>query len=280
MSRTIVASPEDGTQITSAAQLVRYIAIAGLAGLATGVAVGGVGSRLFMRIAAATAVDSAQGALTEAEAHVGAITFAGTMAIVVFVGIGAGIAGAVFYAIFRPWLGWAGRYRGLAFGVVLFAVGSATSDVLNPDNFDFALLDNRVISVSLIVILFLGFGLVMDRVFGIFDRRLPLGDEQHRKARVVYGAITGIGVALTALMMPALLFARSSCACDPPIVASTFVVITAAGTFVLWASLIGARSDRSGSIARALGMSGLLGTCLFGLWRAGSDAIAILSASS
>ena len=250
MSGSALAPAEGTTQPRSASELVRSIAVVGIAGLVTGIVVGGLGSRLFMRIAAATALDSAQGALTEAEARVGAITFDGTMAIVVFVGIGAGIVGAVCYAAFVPWIAWAGRFRGLVFGVVLLAVGSATSDVLNPDNFDFALLGNRAISVTLIVLLFLGFGLMMDATVRFFDRRFPPMDDQHRTARAIYGAITALGVAFGLLLVPTFFFSRSACDCDPPIVASSFVVVTAVGTLVLWGN------DRNGFGALTLHRSG------------------------
>ena len=272
-----LAPAEDTISRTTGTELVRSIAVVGIAGLVTGIAVGGIGSRLFMRISGAAAGAAAQGATTEAGETVGAITLEGTMGLVIFVGIGTGIFGAVFYATFRPWLAWAGRYRGLAFGVVLFAVTSATSDVLNPDNFDFALLENRALNVTLIVLLFLGFGLVMDLMVGVLGRRLPAGDEHHMGARVAYGAITGLGVMIALLGMPPLLFSPS-CDCDAPIIASLFVVVTAVGTLALWAAEIGGRSDRSLSIARILGLSGLAGTLVFGLWRAGSDAAAILTA--
>ena len=271
------ASADGALVRTTGAELVRSIAVVGISGFLTGIAVGGIGSRLFMRISAAAASDAAQGATTEAGETVGAITFEGTMGLVVFVGIGTGIFGAVLYATFRPWLAWAGRYRGLGFGAVLFAVTSATSDVLNPDNVDFTLLENRALTVTLIVLLFLGFGLVMNLVVGVVDHRLPPWDEHHRVARVVYGTIMGVGVAITLLGMPSLLFSPS-CDCDAPIFASLFVVITAVGTLMLWAAEIGGRSDRSLSIARTLGLSGVAGTLVFGLWRAGSDAVAILTA--
>jgi hypothetical protein len=271
-----LASADEQHRLTTGAQLVRYIAVVGLAGLVTGIAVGGIGARLFMRISAAAAGEAAQGATTEADATVGAITFDGTMSIVVFVGIGAGIFGAVLYAIFRPWLQWSGRLRGLAFGVVAFAVTSATSDVLNPDNFDFALLGHRVLNVGMIVSLFLGFGLVMDVIVGVFDRGLPPWNEHHAGARAVYGAITGLGVVITLLAIPMLLF-FPTCDCEAPVFASVFVVVTAIGTLTFWGSSIGSGSDRVVSRAQILGYAGVAGTAIFGLWRAVSDAIAILS---
>ena len=47
-------------------ELTRHVAIAGMAGVVAGVLVGGLGGRLFMRIAGAMASESAQGATTEA----------------------------------------------------------------------------------------------------------------------------------------------------------------------------------------------------------------------
>lgn len=280
MSRLTVAPVEELPGIRSGADLVRSIALTGIAGLVTGIAVGGLGARLFMRVAAAAAPDAAQGATTEADATVGAITFAGTMGIVVFVGIGAGIMIAVLFATYRPWLAWAGPLRGLAFGAVLLAVGSATSDVLNPDNFDFALLQNRVLVVSLILMLFVGSGVLMEPVVRFLDRRLPPGGGAHRGASRSYALIAGIGVVLALLMVPTFLFARGSCHCDPPYLASLSVVVTAAGTLVLWSWAVSGRSDGRRKLARFIGFAGLAGTLLFGLWRAGSDIVEILTAST
>ena len=79
------------------------------------------------------------------------------------------------------------------------------------------------------------------------------------------------------LGVPPLLFSPA-CDCEAPILASVSVVITAIGTLVLWGSDIGRGSDRVLSTARILGMCGLAGTLIFGLWRAGSDAVTILTA--
>ena len=226
---------EHGRRIMNGSDLARSIAATGLAGLATGILVGGIGLPGFMRIVAAAAADAAQGAVTEADAIVGSRSVRRDDGDRGVRRHRRGDVGAVLYAIFRPWLGWAGRFRGLAFGVVVFAVASATSDVLNPDNFDFALLENRALVVSLIVALFLGFGLVMEAMFRVLDRRLPPGDAHHRKARVLYGAITGLGVAIGSLMLPQLLFSRGSCQCAPRS-SPPCRCIVAAGTLVLWAS--------------------------------------------
>ena len=95
--------------------LARYVAIAGLAGLIAGFLVGGIGGRLFMRIAGAAAPDRAQGAGTEAGFTVGEVTAEGTIGLIVFIGIFVGVIGAVVYVVSIPWLSWAGRWRGLLF---------------------------------------------------------------------------------------------------------------------------------------------------------------------
>ncbi len=253
--------------------LARHITVAGVVGLVTGLLVGGLGGRLFMRVAGAVAPDSAQGATTEAGFTVGEITLGGTLGLVTFVGVLVGIVGAVMYLVFRPWLAWAGRWRGIAFGLLLFAVGSATSDVLNPDNFDFLVLGNSVLVVAMIVGLFVGFGAFMEWMFGILDRRLPGIDDV--TGRWVYAFLALVGAGLAGLAAPFLLFSRQACDCDPPIISSVFVVIAAAGTLLWWWHAL--RPNRSSMAGMLLGFVGLAGATVFGLIRALSDAIEIIT---
>jgi hypothetical protein len=267
-NRKVAASPFD-----TLFGLARHITVAGLAGLVTGLVVGGLGGRLFMRIAGAAAPESAQGATTEAGFTVGEITLGGTVGLVLFIGIFVGIVGAVMYLVFRPWLAWTGRWRGVAFGLVLFAVGSAQSDVLNPDNFDFVILGNSVLVVVMIFGLFVGFGALMDWMFGNLDRRLPTAD--NRPARWVYPFLALTGVGLGGMLAPFFLFSREACDCDPPIVSSSLVVIAAVGTLVWWWHAI--KPNGSSTSSMLLGFLGLAGATLFGLTRALSDAIKILN---
>lgn len=267
-TRKVAASPFD-----TLFGLARHITVAGLAGLVTGLVVGGLGGRLFMRIAGAAAPDSAQGATTEAGFTVGEITLGGTVGLVIFIGIFVGIVGAVMYLVFRPWLAWTGRWRGVTFGLVLFAVGSATSDVLNPDNRDFVILGNSVLIVVMIFGLFVGFGALMEWMFGILDRRLPTID--NRSARWAYTFLALNGASAGGLLAPFFLFSRQACDCDPPMVSSALVVITAVGTLVWWWNAI-KPNGRSAS-AMLLGFLGLAGATAFGLTRALADAIKIIN---
>ena len=258
--------------------LVRHIAIGGIAGLVTGIVVGGGGGRLFMRIAGAAARDAAQGATTEAGFTVGEVTFGGTVALIVFVGVFVGVVGAALYLIFRPWLSWTGRWRGVAVGVVLFAAGSATSDVMNPDNFDFLILGNSLLLVALIASLFLAFGFMIDAVFGFLDARLPGEGEGWRAVGVIYATFSVVGLVLVSLLPFALFIGDSSCDCGPPVVASWSVAATAVGTSAWWITTLVPRSPRWLRLgAGIVGYGGTLGVLVFGLVRAASDAADIIN---
>ena len=251
--------------------LARHISVAGIAGLIAGLLVGGLGGRLFMRIAGA-ANPGARGRTTEAGFTVGHITLEGTIGLVLFTGLLVGVGGAVLYTIFRPWLHRAGRWRGVAFGVLLFAVGSATSDILNPDNVDFRILGNGVLLVSMIFVLFVGFGVVIDWLFRVLDRRLPAADRP--PARLVYPFLALNGLGLAALFIPFSLFSEQACNCDPPLIASVSVVVAAGGTAMWWWN--GLRGRRNSVADRVLGLGGLGGATIFGLIRAISDAVAVI----
>jgi len=267
----------DRPPFRTAAGLVRYVTVHGLAGLITGIVVGGAGGRLFMRVAGAAGGEPARGATTEAGFTVGEITLEGTIGLLIFVGIFVGIAGAALRVVFRPWLAWAGPWRGVAFGILLFALGSATSDVLNPDNVDFLILGNEALIVAMIVALFVGFGALVEPVSGWLDRHLPVADASRPFASGAYGVIAVLGVALGALLLVQAMFTPSTCDCDPPLVASIFVVVTAAGTLG-WTASAFSPSALLPRISRLLGLVGLVGAPTAGLVRAIGDAAEILRA--
>jgi len=251
------------------AALVRHISIVGYSGLMAGVLVGGLGSRVFMRIAGATGRDSAQGATTEAGFTVGEITVDGSVQLLFFVGIFTGILGALLYAVFRPWLAWAGRLRGLVFGAVLFAIGSASSDAMNPDNFDFRILGNGLLDVLLIGAIFLGFGVVIEEIHRLLDRKVPRESE---RISVGWAMLALVGT-LAAVPLTISIMFGNSCDCDPPIIAAWFAVLAGIGTVLWWAS---ARRPRLRLPATVIGYTGLIGATTFGLVRAISDAAEII----
>ncbi|HXV95394.1 MAG TPA: hypothetical protein VD695_02510 [Gaiellaceae bacterium] len=142
----------------SAAVVARAVGGCLAAGLVVGIVVAGLGSRLVMRLLAVADPD-ASGTFTENGNVVGEITFGGTLALLVFVGIPLGLAAGLLVFAVRRWLPPGQPWRSLAFSAVLLAVLGRT--VIDPDNIDFRLLTPTGLAVALFGLLFLvaGFGL-------------------------------------------------------------------------------------------------------------------------
>jgi hypothetical protein len=238
-----------------------------MAGLAAGVLAGGVGARVMMRIAGAAG--GSQGFRTEAGFRIGEVSVIGSIFFVIFIGIFMGIVGSILYVVFRPWLEWAGPWRGLAFGVVLFAIGSASSDAMNPDNRDFFLLDRDVLNVGLIVALFLVFGVTMEMLHRRMDERV--GQDGGESA--IYVGMGVLGAAIGLPILASTMFTDGGCHCGPPIWAGVFTVVAGLGTLAWWMS---GRDQRWRRPAHLLGWTGLIGATAFGLVRAISDAAEII----
>jgi hypothetical protein len=133
----------------------RYLAGSLAAGLAVGLVVAGLGSRVVMRLLALADAD-ARGTFTENGNRVGEITLGGTTGLVLFVGIFSGlVAGVIVFAV-RRWLPSRPVWRGLVLGLVLLAALGGT--VLDPDNVDFRLLEPAGLAVALFGLLFLAAG--------------------------------------------------------------------------------------------------------------------------
>ncbi len=259
------------------APLVRHIALVGVAGLATGFVVAGGGGRLLMRVAAIAGPDSATGRLTESGFNVGEITLGGTVELVLFVGLFAGGIGAVLYLIAEPWLDWAGKWRGVTFGAFLVAVGSATSDALDPDNFDFRILGNEAFIVAMFVVLFLLYGVVLVWLSDELDRRFRDADPV-RPLRSVGGHMV-LAVLGAILFLPPTVFSfvsEESCGCDPPRLVSVFVLALALATVLLWVARYTGRLASWSTGIRLLGIGALLGAGAAGTIRAVGDISAIL----
>jgi hypothetical protein len=272
-ARRVVPQPQFG----SWPGLARNIALSGIAGLFTGILVGGIGGRLFMRLAGAAAPDLAQGRGTEAGFRVGEVTFGGSLGLVIFIGIFTGVVGAIFYVVFSPWLSWARWWRGVLFGMVLFAIGSATSDIMNPDNIDFAILGNPELLVAAIFLLFMAFGVVMDAAFRFLDGRMPRVEGRDATITAPYVMIALIGLLAFFGVFPALFTRSALCGCDPPIAANLAMVVTGIGTLVWWAAALFSRAPAWASgVAAVLGYAGTMGVLLFGLLRAIGDASDII----
>lgn len=248
---------------------LRTIAVGGLAGAVAGLVVGGLGGRLVMRVSALAAGASAQGALTDAGNRVGTITLGGTIELVVFGGLLTGVIGAVIYVVTSPWMTWAGRWKGVAFGV--FLLGIAGEQLIDHQNRDFVVLTPAWLNVSMFAALIVLFGVAAHWMAGRLEHHLPA--PVSTGPVVAYALVAALGVPF---LVPAVLafFSRDFCGCDDPSrLVGIFLVAAGVGTVLHWAAIQAPRLARSG---RALGWAGTAGAFALGLPRIVSEITRIL----
>ncbi|MEX0785671.1 MAG: hypothetical protein WD939_03445 [Dehalococcoidia bacterium] len=163
-------------------------------------AVGGIGGRVLMRIAAVVAPDSATGALTENENVIGDITTGGSLELLIFEGIFVGGGGALTYVISERWLGWTGPLRPLAFALLLLAVGSPIA--LDPDNVDFLLVENQGLIVAMFMALFLLYAIPLPSLVRALEARLPRVNPERPVTSVAgYLSLVGLGTIFVPLLL-------------------------------------------------------------------------------
>ena len=135
-----------------------------------GALVGGLGSRVVMRISALAAPE-VRGMVTENGNVVGEITLAGTIALMVFAGLSSTIFGTGAFVVVRPWLPRGTVARGLVFGGFLLALTGAV--VVDQGNADFVILGDRVLNVTMFSGLFFAFGVVASSAIAFLERQVP-----------------------------------------------------------------------------------------------------------
>jgi hypothetical protein len=173
-------------------ELLKEIAAGSLSGIVVGVVVGGVGSRLVMRLSAIAAGSGVQGVTTANGNRVGEITVGGTIALIIVAGVFTGILGGLLYASLRPWLAPFARWRGLIFG--LGVLGLAGSQVLDEANSDFIILRPPLLNVAMFAALFVIFGITLPLAFDRTLRKLAEGS-------LISDALTFLGLLLAGLVV-------------------------------------------------------------------------------
>ncbi|HKX34643.1 MAG TPA: hypothetical protein VJP03_04855 [Actinomycetota bacterium] len=224
---TISAVLEHPPRSEAPASALRGFAAVFVAGGAAGVLVGGIGTRIAMRIAAMTARDGAQGLTTEAGATIGRITFEGTAFLVLAVGIGAALVGTAFYLATLPWLPRRRTLRAIAFGCLELVVFGTV--LLDPANPDFTILGRPLLDVFVLgsLVVLHGVAIVMlVEPSGRLVSTVARGDRW--RARLV-AAGTFLAMALTALGAVALV-ARATGWAAP---VTVLLVLCAAGLHIL-----------------------------------------------
>ena len=265
MARSVVTQAKDESAIVS---LVRHAAVAGIAGVISGVIVGGLGGRVVMRLSAIAGPDRLTGIPTSNGNRIGDITVGGTLELVILVGIFSGAFGAIAYLITEPWLEWAGRWHGLVFGVALLLMASTV--VIEPENTDFAILSNQELNIGLFSALFIGFGLLMGWLHGALDARLPQVGQG--KALPLYGILVTLGALFLIVFVAQFFDEGETNESDLTPVIGGFVVAMGMATLALWLLPIADRLNlRWMPLLRLTGYTMLGGMAITGAFRLIND---------
>ncbi len=170
--------------------VLRDIARSGLAGLAVGVIVGGLGGRVAMRVVALL-IPKAFGSFTANGNRIGDITIEGTLSLMIFAGLFVGIFVAVIWVVVLAWLPRALGFRMLA--AIPLAIGLGAFGLIEGNNPDFSVLgyDPRVVAVLLGLVGLVGVSMAV--VDAWLDRRLPPARSVTSTATGVYAVIALIG---------------------------------------------------------------------------------------
>ncbi len=199
----------DDARAIATNEVLRDITRGGLAGLIVGVLLAGVGGRLVMRLAALL-VPGSVGSFTENGNVIGAITFGGSMGLIVFVGLLFGALAGSLWVVISPWLPAATPTRALL--SIPIAVALGTFGLVDERNRDFAILGRDPLVVASLVALVASFGPALVVVERWLDRRLPHAGPNDRRIVAGYAVVTAIGQRLDpARRRPGLPWVRRWC---------------------------------------------------------------------
>jgi len=181
--------------------LGRHVGAAAISGVIAGVLVAGLAGRIAMRVAGFTSRPELSGTLTSNGNRVGDITFEGTLALALFVGVATGVGGGILYASAEPWLR-SRRWKGLIFGMGLLAALGFT--VLDATNIDFKRFGVPVLNVAMFAALFIVFGLAIAWSFDRVRRAIDGTGMIARPLEVVAGmaAIVAVGSSIVLFLSP------------------------------------------------------------------------------
>jgi hypothetical protein len=232
-----VAVAEPAAESAAVAQpgfdVLREMARGGLAGLVVGVVVGGIGGRLLMRVAALLE-PKATGLRTENDNVIGAITFDGTLALLLFGGLFVGVIIGALWVVIRPWLPRRPLVRALVASPICVAMG--TTLLIQDSNSDFLILRHNLVVVGALVGLVALVGPSMVLAESVLDRLLP-AKRRRGPALIAYAVIDMVGAFFVlALLVPLYLL-------GPLVVAGIAFVVAGIGSVVHWAGRVRGTTD-------------------------------------
>lgn len=208
-----VAPVEPGSEAGAATSVrevattyLRGVAIALVGGFWAGLLVTGPAIRLIMRLLAVTGGDDAQGRITEADEVVGDIDLGGTIGLIIFGGLFAGVVSAAIYVVVRRWLP-SGRWAGVAFGGLHLVIAATRLDPLRPDNPDFDLVGPGWLAVGTFGLTAMAHGMAVVAFANRYSSAfLPDSDRRLARRRVVLPlALPGLMALATVMVAAAIL---------------------------------------------------------------------------
>lgn len=173
MNRSTAATDAPITTEARFVELCRQATAVLVAAVASGMVLGGIGSRVFMVVARLMAPER-RGAITEAGNVVGEVTFAGSFFLILFAGVFTAVGVGVLIGITQPWLAGSGAWEGPIVGWLVLAVFSRA--VIEPENFDFFLLGDQAVTVAMIAALGVGAGWTAVALRDALLARAPIHD--------------------------------------------------------------------------------------------------------
>ena len=182
--------------------------------------------------AAALVEPDAAGLRTENGNVIGAITFDGTLALLVFGGLLTGVIIGALWVVIRPWLPQRPLVRALV--AIPIAIAMGTTLLVDDTNSDFLILRGNLVVVSALVGLVALAGASMVLAESMLDRVLPVV-RRRGPALIAYVVIDVFGAFLVlAVLVP--LYLTSP-------IAGTVLVVVGIGSVVHWAQRVRGAGD-------------------------------------
>ena len=270
------ATDADPAGTLGGAEVVRGVAIGGLAGVMAGILVIGVGGRLVMRAIALLNPDD-MGRITSADEVIGRITLDGSMFFIVFFGAIGGAVAAVVWVAVAEWIPGRGAARAVATGLVGVALSAFL--VVRADELDFTVVEPLSAIVLLIGLVGL-FGIALTLIDEQLRRRLPAVTPGRAGALLVYLLISGVGLLFMPMTLQTyfgggdLLTRKAS-----PEVGLAILAVGLA-TLAAWALRVRTGSSTRPRALRIAGQGALAIAVVLGALHLGREIAAILGATS
>lgn len=220
----------NGGRARAAWAIAREIAIGGLAGILGGILVVGIGGRLFMRVAALIDPE-AIGRTTSSGAIVGRITLDGSMAFVLFEGLGFGVLAGIVWVVVSPWLPGSGPARFGSAALAATLLGGIL--IVQADEIDFLIVRPTALVVALLLVLIAAMGAAVAGIDRWLRGRMP-GADAGRGWRTGYAVLFAIGLTMLPLVV-SFYFGHGAGLRSPPWAVGLAIVVTGVLTAVGWA---------------------------------------------